>query len=174
MKIKDNIKHITHPLSVAEQNRLLHWLKENKDTLIINKDGNKEVNIEKIQELIEELLSSKEEIKGVTATIDNSTGIPFIVASLNEGILRLEFHNVKGEQGDTVILGAEEEYTLYSTTGNNTDGAMTQKATTKAIKDFIKTIDVAEDGFYFIDENYYIGVAITNNGLIGLKNVGYK
>ena len=82
-----------------------------------------------------------------------------------------------------IALATYNGTNLYSSVGDNIDGAMTQKATTKAINDAMKTIDisallniidVAEDGFYFIDENYYIGVAITNNGLIGLKNVGYK
>lgn len=44
--------------------------------------------------------------------------------------------SLKGEKGDTgprgetVILGNEQEYTLYPTTGSNTDGAMTQAAVT--------------------------------------------
>ena len=37
----------------------------------------------------------------------------------------------RGEKGDTVIIGEGEEYTLYNQTGNHTDGAMTQEATTK-------------------------------------------
>lgn len=36
----------------------------------------------------------------------------------------------QGPKGDTVILGDGENYTLYNTTGSNTDGAMTQAAVT--------------------------------------------
>ena len=39
----------------------------------------------------------------------------------------------QGEKGDTVILGDGVNYTLYNTTGQNTDGAMTQQATTNAL-----------------------------------------
>ena len=39
----------------------------------------------------------------------------------------------QGPKGDTVILGDGQVYTLYNVTGQNTDGAMTQKAVTDAI-----------------------------------------
>ena len=42
----------------------------------------------------------------------------------------LNFTIPKGPKGDTVILGEGEEYTLYNVPGQNTDGAMTQKAVT--------------------------------------------
>ena len=43
----------------------------------------------------------------------------------------------QGPKGDTVILGTEEEYTLYNTSGPATDGAMTQLASGEAVGLFV-------------------------------------
>lgn len=63
-----------------------------------------------------------------------TTGSPGTSVSVtNSGTTQdavLNFQIPQGAKGDTVILGNEEEYTLYNTTGQNTDGAMTQKAVT--------------------------------------------
>lgn len=37
---------------------------------------------------------------------------------------------LKGPQGETIIIGGEQQYKLYNSTGNNTDGAISQKALT--------------------------------------------
>lgn len=60
----------------------------------------------------------------------------------------------QGPKGDTVILGDGVNYTLYNTTGQNTDGAMTQKATTDAIN------FVAAQGVSYDNSNY--GLASKN------------
>lgn len=39
MKVKETIKNITHPLSVAEENRLLQWLKKNKSKLLVGESS---------------------------------------------------------------------------------------------------------------------------------------
>lgn len=40
----------------------------------------------------------------------------------------------QGPQGDTIIIGNEQNYTLYNVEGVHTDGAMTQEAVTKALE----------------------------------------
>ena len=50
-----------------------------------------------------------------------------------------------GPKGDTVILGDEEEYTLYNTTGRNTTGAMTQAAVSELIADEEEITESIED-----------------------------
>lgn len=48
----------------------------------------------------------------------------------------LSFTIPQGEQGvkgDTVIMGGESSYTLYNTTGDAVDGAMTQQAVTREL-----------------------------------------
>lgn len=62
-------------------------------------------------------------------------GEPSITVVKNERTLEFFFHNMKGAKGDTVVLDPEhvQYYTLYTTKGNNTDGAMTQDAVTRAL-----------------------------------------
>lgn len=48
----------------------------------------------------------------------------------------------QGPQGDTVLIGEGKVYLLYNTPGNNTDGAMTQKAVS-AMFESVESIDVA-------------------------------
>lgn len=71
----------------------------------------------------------------------------------------------KGDKGDTVIIGGEDEYTLYNGLGNNTDGAMTQAAVTHYLS-FVEDIKrVVEDGIFFIDSNDNIGAYINQAGI---------
>ena len=62
-------------------------------------------------------------------------GEPAITVVKNERTLEFFFRNMKGAKGDTVVLDPEhvQYYTLYTTKGNNTDGAMTQDAVTRAL-----------------------------------------
>ena len=47
----------------------------------------------------------------------------------------------KGDKGDTVIVGGEEEVTLYNSEGGHTDGGMTQAATTLSLTTIRNMID---------------------------------
>lgn len=83
----------------------------------------------------------------ITASVtvgNTATGEPGSNASVtNSGTTQdavLNFTVPRGPKGDTVILGNEEEYTLYNVQGNSTIGAMTQDATTKSIS--------AQTGYY--------------------------
>lgn len=72
----------------------------------------------------------------IQASVVTDGSTPWVDAICENGVLRLIFHNIKGEQGeqgDTVILGQGETYTLYNGVGNNTDGAMTQYAVTQLV-----------------------------------------
>ena len=72
----------------------------------------------------------------IQASVVTDGPTPWVDAICENGVLRLIFHNIKGEQGeqgDTVILGQGETYTLYNGVGNNTDGAMTQYAVTQLV-----------------------------------------
>lgn len=62
-------------------------------------------------------------------------GEPSITVVKNERTLEFTFRNFKGLKGDTVVLDPEhvQYYTLYTTKGSNTDGAMTQDAVTRAL-----------------------------------------
>ena len=74
-----------------------------------------------------------EALDTVNVSVNNSVGTPSGSASISGSTISFSFSNLKGaqgEKGDTVILGEEEEYTLYNVTGQNTDGAMTQKSVT--------------------------------------------
>lgn len=83
----------------------------------------------------------------ITASVtvgSTTTGDPGSSASVtNSGTTQdavFDFTIPRGDKGDTVILGNEEEYTLYNVQGNSTVGAMTQDATTKSIS--------AQTGYY--------------------------
>lgn len=83
----------------------------------------------------------------ITASVtvgSTTTGDPGSSASVtNSGTTQdavFDFTIPRGTKGDTVILGNEEEYTLYNVQGNSTIGAMTQDATTKSIS--------AQTGYY--------------------------
>lgn len=62
-------------------------------------------------------------------------GEPSITVVKGERTLEFFFRNMKGVKGDTVVLDPEhvQYYILYTTKGNNTDGAMTQDAVTRAL-----------------------------------------
>lgn len=64
----------------------------------------------------------------------------------------------QGPKGDTVIIGDEQTYTLYGVTGQNSDGAMTQKAVTDELQ------AEEEKLFESIKENYTINNAGTWTG----------
>lgn len=82
----------------------------------------------------------------ITASVDVgsvTTGAPGSSASVtNSGTTQdavLNFTIPQGAKGDTVILGNEDDYTLYNTTGQNTDGAMTQQAATNSFPNILST-----------------------------------
>lgn len=52
----------------------------------------------------------------------------------------------QGPKGDTVIIGDEQTYTLYGVTGQNSDGAMTQKAVTDALVGSAISYDNSQSG----------------------------
>lgn len=100
-----------------------------------------------------------------------TTGSPGTSVSVtNSGTTQdavLNFQIPQGAKGDTVILGNEEEYTLYNTIGQHTDGAMTQKTVT----DNFALIDIGSsfvDMSISDDNNYSIVKFI--NGHIKTKN----
>jgi hypothetical protein len=67
---------------------------------------------------------------------------------------------IKGDKGDTVIIGDEQEYTLYNSEGDNTDGAMTQAAVTRKFKALDETY-ARTDGYY---ETMGVGMATNLKG----------
>ena len=79
-----------------------------------------------------------EELTTVNVSVDGNVGTPSGSATISGNTISFEFSNLKGatgqqgQKGDTVILGDGEEYTLYNVIGQNTDGAMTQNASTIA------------------------------------------
>lgn len=52
---------------------------------------------------------------------------------------------LQGPKGDTVILGAGREYTLYGVPGSNSDGAMTQEAVTNFVNGRFQFVASQED-----------------------------
>lgn len=67
---------------------------------------------------------------------------------------------IKGDKGDTVIIGDEQNYTLYNSEGDNTDGAMTQAAVTRKFKALDETY-ARLDGYY---ESMGVGMATNLKG----------
>lgn len=62
---------------------------------------------------------------GTNASVINS-------GTVTEPVLNFTIpQGVQGVKGDTVIMGGESSYTLYNTTGDAVDGAMTQQAVTR-------------------------------------------
>lgn len=51
----------------------------------------------------------------------------------------------QGEKGDTVIMGSEATYTLYNTTGDAVDGAMTQQAVTSELTELEGEVNGLEE-----------------------------
>ena len=130
-------------------------------------------------------------IAAVTATIDDQVGTPSVDVSYARRVLGFAFHNMKGPQGETgpqgeqgiqgtsAIWDAEAEILteLEQGTGEAANRTMSQKAITEQLNyvvSLIPMIDVDEDGFYVVDENYNIGFGVTGSGVVGYKNVGYK
>lgn len=77
----------------------------------------------------------------------------------------------QGVKGDTVIMGNEDTYTLYNTTGDAVDGAMTQQAVTRELAELagkLKIEDTTLD-FAIADENGY-DIAQFSAGHIKTKN----
>lgn len=68
----------------------------------------------------------------------------------------------QGERGETVILGDGQEYTLYPTTGNNADGAMTQNAVTQNVRGL--------NGNNFPNPTSYNSFYFDNSGRIQTSN----
>lgn len=117
------------------------------------------------------LLTKQDVIERVTASADSNVGTPSVTPTWNNGTLDFAFHNVKGEQGvkgDTVILGDEEEYTLYNTTGNNTDGAMTQKSVTAELNKI--SIPTSDESDLDIADESGNSIVRFENGHIKTKN----
>lgn len=83
-------------------------------------------------------------IATATAEVDNTVGIPRVTPIINGQNIHFDIRGIKGEKGndgDTVILNPTpgdpsepDRYKLYSEPGGNSDGAMTQKATTDCLK----------------------------------------
>jgi hypothetical protein len=78
----------------------------------------------------------------VNPVVVETGGSPSASVDFSNGELAFSFKNLKGntgQRGDTVILGDEQEYTLYSGRGDNSDGAMTQEAVTDELTVVVKT-----------------------------------
>lgn len=98
-------------------------------------------------------------------TISQESGGTNIVTVTTKGGKVGTFQVKNGEKGDTVILGEDVEYTLYNSTGSNTDGAMTQKAATKSFAN-IANADGAD--FFVIDDDGNV-IIKSKNGHIQTK-----
>ena len=105
-----------------------------------------------------------------TTTSQESGGVNIITVTTKGGKVAT-FQVKNGEKGDTVILDTENQqtYTLYNTTGGNTDGAITQDAITKIInsinKRFLSNIfNTVEEGFYITDPAGNILFYISSDG----------
>lgn len=93
-----------------------------------------------------------------TTTSQESGGVNIITVTTKGGKVAT-FQVKNGEKGDTVILGEGVEYTLYNSTGDNTDGAMTQSAVTKHIA---KT-GMSEFGYTEVVElGYHVQTRLSN------------
>lgn len=99
-----------------------------------------------------------------TASSDKPDGENvYVITTDSEKTLRLVIRNGSvGPKGDTVVLGDEKEYTLYNSTGDNTDGAMTQKAVTDFVNGKAVLVEseaamatLIENGQYDPDKFYY-------------------
>lgn len=102
----------------------------------------------------------------------------------------VEYQMPQGPKGDTGATGPQgpqgdsfqpiedvSGLVLAHTTGQDNTKAMTQKAVTEQldyVRSLIPMIEVDEDGFFVVDENYNIGFGVTGSGVVGFKNVGYK
>ena len=121
-------------------------------------------------------------VSSVEATVDDGYGTPSVDVEHEHRTLKFAFHNLKGEQGiqgTSAIWDADAEILteLEQGTGDAANRTMSQKAITEQLGyviSLIPMIDVDEDGFFIVDENYHIGFGVTGSGVVGLKNVGYK
>lgn len=75
---------------------------------------------------------------------------------------------LKGEKGDTVIIGGEQVYTLYNSLGDNTDGAMTQQAVTRALEEMKPTV-YYEETWEAMTEDEQLRIIRTNDNVVILE-----
>ena len=78
---------------------------------------------------------------GVTTAevfVDNNTGIPSASAVVNNGILTIQLHNIKGEQGNSGYQGAANELEIVN---NCTDGGATKGLSAQMGKELQDQID---------------------------------
>lgn len=114
----------------------------------------------------EVIISAKPEITGVTASVDNETGTPYVdVTETGTGTdfsFDLAFHNLKGDKGDTgatgqtgngiasitktATVGLEDDYTINFTNGTQTVYTVTNGADGQDGTDGKDGID-GQDGF---------------------------
>ena len=93
----------------------------------------------------------------VNPAIEENGGTPVVSSYFENGLLNFEFSNLKGDKGDkgdTVILGNDEEYTLYNELGENTDGAVTQAKVTELYEGIIDRLEEAEDHAQEAETNF--------------------
>lgn len=88
-----------------------------------------------------------------TTTSQESGGVNVVTVTTVGGKVGT-FQIRNGEKGDTVILGEGVEYILYNGTGQNTGGAMTQKAVTDALN--VITHDVSLVGKALTESEHYL------------------
>lgn len=109
-------------------------------------------------------------ITGVSATVDNNTGIPSVDVSFSNGTIHLAFHNLKGAQGNT---GSSVDYPFTLVNNVITDDA-TQALTAamgKYLQDEISQLEAKVDGFdvpiAVLEDKTVSGAGIAkNNGQI--------
>lgn len=114
-----------------------------------------------------------------SVTVGNvTTGSPGTSVSVtNSGTVQdavLNFQIPQGAKGDTVILGNEEEYTLYNTTGQNTDGAMTQKAVTDELLIDGDTLSMGNPIDYIISTSSWVWTTLASKHYLVKVNAGDK
>ena len=122
-------------------------------------------------------------VTSVIASVDENTGVPYVTASLSGQVLTLEFHNLKGQQGNT---GSSVDYPF--TLVNNVETNDATQALSAAMGVYLQSeidalsnevnelaidvsgVEVAEDGLFFVDGNFNVGVKIDSDGIHSIGN----
>jgi len=110
-------------------------------------------------------------VTSVVASVDNNTGVPSVDASLNDGVLTLTFHNLKGVQGNT---GSSVSYPFTIVNNTTTDDAEQALSASigKHLQDEIDGMSVEttdNSDLDIIDENLY-SIVRFKDGHIKTKN----
>ena len=106
-------------------------------------------------------------VSSVVVTVDNETGVPFATATLNNGVLTIALHNIKGEQGNT---GSSVDYPFTIVDNLDTEDATQALSASqgKRLKEQINNYEIeseinlltlpAKNGFMANDTQWLIPV----------------